>query len=172
MLDDSSEEDIVEFGISHRMELVALLCPVTIFVFIFSSELDSGPSKFCPNVCLIESITFNLESVPVGLVTLVKEDSNNIDDPSDGLQVISFSSSVSLVSSSTVPLAELNLGVSGDMLAIDDAVVLSCNKSIDDPCLTISADKLTFVLFDDSLAVSPSSTKRNSNRLTCWIFNP
>ena len=160
------------------MELVALLCAVTIFVFMFSSKLNSGSSKFCPNVRLIESITFNLESVPVGSVTLVKEDSNNIDDPSDVLQVKSFSSSVSLVSSSPVPLAELNFGVSGDMLAIDEAVVVSCNISIDEPGLTISADKLkldsfcTFVLFVDSRAVSPSSINRNSNRLTCWISNP
>ena len=170
---DSFDAD--EFGISHRMELVALLCAVTIFVFMFSSELDSGSCKFCPNVRLIESITFNLESVPARSVTLAKEDSNNIEDPSDEKPVTSFCSSVSLVSSSTVPLAELNLGVSEDMLAMDEAVVVSCNKSIDDPCLTISADKLkfdsfcTFVLLVDSLAdsfvVSSSSVRRNANLL-------
>ena len=174
---DSFEADSVEFGISHRMELLALLSAVTIFVFVFSSKLDSGLCKFCPNVRLIESITFNLESVQAGSVFLVKEDSINIEDPTEGLQVISFSSSVSLVSSSLAPLAELKFGVSGDMLANDDAVVVSCNKSIDDPCEIISADKLkfdsfcTFVLFVDSLAVSSSSINRNSNRLTCWIFN-
>ena len=176
-MSDSFEADIVVFGISHRMELVALLCAVTIFVFMLSSKLDSGPSKFCPHVRLMVSITFNLESMPAGSVTLVKEDSNIIDDPSDELQVISFSSSVSLVSSSPAPLAELNMGVSGEMLAIGEATIGSRAKSIDDPCLTISADKLkfdsfcTFVMFVDSLAVSPSSINRNANRLTCWIFN-
>ena len=171
---DSFEADIVLFGISHRMEFVALLCVFTIFVFMLSSKLDSGPSKFCPNVLLIESITFNLEGVPAGSVALVKEDSNIIDDPSYELQVKSFSSSVSLVSSSPAPLAELNSGVSGDMLEIDDAVVVSCNKSIDDPCGIMSVDKQiesfsALVLFVDSLAdsfvISSSSVKRNANLL-------